>query len=70
VTAVEIIAEESAAVGVTPKQVLGPLKWKRYVVARQRIASRLLDMGWSYCSIGQALNRHHTTIMSYFRERP
>jgi hypothetical protein len=39
------------------------------VAARKAMAFLLLRKGWSYCEVGRALQRDHTTILYYVRPK-
>lgn len=45
----------------------GPSKASEYVNVRRQIAAQLQDEGCSYPTIGRALNRDHSTIVSLLK---
>lgn len=61
-------AEAAAAHGVTPEDVMGRGRTVGVVRARVALWQRLSDEGFSLYAIGQAVDRHHTTVMHALRK--
>lgn len=41
----------------------------RLIACKKEIAQMLREQGYSYPKIGYLLNKHHTTIMHYFKKK-
>jgi chromosomal replication initiation ATPase DnaA len=61
----DIIASASEYCGVTPARVLGCRRHKKLVDARRLVIWNARKNGYSLPQIGEALNRHHTTILKH-----
>ena len=61
-------AEAAAAHDVTPEDVMGTGRTVPFVRARWEVWKPLSDEGFSLYAIGQAVGRHHTTIMHALRK--
>ena len=49
--------------GVHERDILGPARFKFCVNARSVVIMALLSQGFSFCAIGRALGRDHSTII-------
>ena len=61
-------AEAAAANDVHPDDVMGTARTVSFVRARCQVWRRLYDDGFSMYAIGQAVGRHHTTVMHALRK--
>ncbi len=50
--------------------VIGPVRSKKLVEARKKIASVLRGKGFSYPEIGAVINRDHSSVMFYKKRNP
>lgn len=57
------VAEAAAAHDITREDVMGTGRTVAFVCARWTVWKRLSNEGFSLHAIGQAVGRHHTTIM-------
>lgn len=63
-----VVAEVAARHGVTADEILGRSRERHIVAARTDVCRVLRAQKWSLPSIGKALGRHHTSVMSLLRE--
>ncbi|RYF50288.1 MAG: hypothetical protein EOO38_06030 [Cytophagaceae bacterium] len=61
-------AEAAAAHDITAEDVMGNGRSIEFVQARWSMWRRLSDEGFTLYAIGQAVGRHHTTIMHALRK--
>jgi chromosomal replication initiation ATPase DnaA len=61
-------AEAAAAHDIAPEDVMGKGRTVAFVRARCAVWQRLSDEGFSLYAIGQAVGRHHTTVMHALRK--
>lgn len=58
-----VVAAVSAMSGVHERHILGSRRFKFSVNARSVVIMALLSQGFSFCAIGRALGRDHSTII-------
>lgn len=56
------LADYAQRLGVSVEAIRGPSRRADIVAIRARIARRLAREGFTWCSIGRAMNRDHTTV--------
>lgn len=58
-----IINEVADTFEVRPIDIIGASRKRRVCMARWCVMAKLYERGWSTPRIGQAVNRHHTTVL-------
>lgn len=62
-----VVAEIGRKYNLKPEQIRGSWQYPDLMAARREIAARLREEGFSYPKIGNALARHHTTIIGMLK---
>ncbi len=65
----ELLAEVCLRYGVSPHLVLSDCRTARCVQVRADMVHLLRERGWSFCRIGRALGRDHSSIMHLYKNK-
>lgn len=57
------------ALGLHPSEILTKCREAPLVLKKAKCAEYLRNEGYSYPQIGKIMNKHHTTVMGYFRHK-
>jgi chromosomal replication initiation ATPase DnaA len=66
ISLMKAVAQEA---GFTPDEIRSRCTETRYVKARRRIARAARKEGFTYQEIGQAIGRHHSTVIALIQGR-